>query len=233
MQTPNCIRACAFDGICLDYHVTVSADATASASQAVQDANLHGVFPCLDTCMILNSCAPLSGLPQPCTEDLAVGVRRYVQHRCQDSNNPRHRGRLGLTSAQWINPACSTDVSLLRGTASGAPVYDILALHDVMNSWLPGSRSIMHGHLQWKHPLCSRESLPQKLSARTAVTSSCSQPHCGVSRYSSVLTNLDTSLMPQALSSAYDSSVSRSIPAPVTRHKESTHKPTPLLCLPP
>eukprot|EP00892_Ulva_mutabilis_P004760 jgi/Ulvmu1/2656/UM014_0110.1 len=41
VQTPNCIRACAYDGICLDYNVTVSSDATASASPAVQQANLH------------------------------------------------------------------------------------------------------------------------------------------------------------------------------------------------
>jgi nicotinamidase-related amidase len=42
VQTPNCIRASAFDGISLDYNVIVSSDATASASKQVQDANLHG-----------------------------------------------------------------------------------------------------------------------------------------------------------------------------------------------
>ena len=43
VQTPNCIRAAAFDGISLDYDVTVLADATASRSAQVQAANLDGV----------------------------------------------------------------------------------------------------------------------------------------------------------------------------------------------
>jgi hypothetical protein len=42
VQTPNCIRATAFDGIALDYHqVTVLADATASANSAIQEGNLY------------------------------------------------------------------------------------------------------------------------------------------------------------------------------------------------
>src|SRR4051794_41127261 len=41
VQTPNCIRATANDATSLDYHCTVIADATASASQEVQDANLY------------------------------------------------------------------------------------------------------------------------------------------------------------------------------------------------
>jgi nicotinamidase-related amidase len=41
VQTPNCIRATAFDAVCLDYDVLVLADATASASEEVQQANLH------------------------------------------------------------------------------------------------------------------------------------------------------------------------------------------------
>lgn len=42
VQTPNCIRGTAWDAIALDYpRVTVLADATASASDAVQAANLH------------------------------------------------------------------------------------------------------------------------------------------------------------------------------------------------
>ena len=45
VQTPNCIRATAFDGLSLDYNVIVPSDATASASQEVQDANLHGEAP--------------------------------------------------------------------------------------------------------------------------------------------------------------------------------------------
>ena len=39
-QTPNCIRATAFDGISLDYSVTVLRDATASATPQVQESNL-------------------------------------------------------------------------------------------------------------------------------------------------------------------------------------------------
>eukprot|EP00897_Mesotaenium_endlicherianum_P004647 jgi/Mesen1/420/ME000100S10656 len=41
VQTPNCIRATAFDAVSLDYkHVGVLADATASATDEVQAANL-------------------------------------------------------------------------------------------------------------------------------------------------------------------------------------------------
>lgn len=41
VQTPNCVRATAFDAAALDYHsVAVLADATASSSAAVQAANL-------------------------------------------------------------------------------------------------------------------------------------------------------------------------------------------------
>lgn len=41
VQTPNCIRATAMDAIALDFpKVTVLSDATASASDAVQEANL-------------------------------------------------------------------------------------------------------------------------------------------------------------------------------------------------
>lgn len=39
-QTPNCIRATVFDGISLDYEVAVVSDATSSASEQVQKANL-------------------------------------------------------------------------------------------------------------------------------------------------------------------------------------------------
>jgi nicotinamidase-related amidase len=42
VQTPNCIRGTAWDAIALDYpRVTVLADATASASDQVQQANLY------------------------------------------------------------------------------------------------------------------------------------------------------------------------------------------------
>jgi nicotinamidase-related amidase len=41
VQTPNCIRATANDATSLDYHCVVLSDATASASQAIQDANLY------------------------------------------------------------------------------------------------------------------------------------------------------------------------------------------------
>jgi nicotinamidase-related amidase len=41
VQTPNCIRATAFDGLALDFSVTVLSDATASATGFVQDANLY------------------------------------------------------------------------------------------------------------------------------------------------------------------------------------------------
>ena len=41
VQTPNCIRATANDATSLDYHCVVVSDATASASQAIQDANLY------------------------------------------------------------------------------------------------------------------------------------------------------------------------------------------------
>ena len=42
VQTPNCIRGTAWDAIALDYpQVTVLSDATASASEEVQAANLH------------------------------------------------------------------------------------------------------------------------------------------------------------------------------------------------
>ena len=41
VQTPNCIRATANDATSLDYHCTVVSDATASASQEIQDANLY------------------------------------------------------------------------------------------------------------------------------------------------------------------------------------------------
>ena len=47
MQTPNCIRGTAWDAIALDYsQVTVLSDATASASEAVQQANLHDMRQC-------------------------------------------------------------------------------------------------------------------------------------------------------------------------------------------
>lgn len=42
VQTPNCIRATAFDAVSLDYpQVTVLSDATASASSSVQASNLE------------------------------------------------------------------------------------------------------------------------------------------------------------------------------------------------
>lgn len=40
VQTPNCIRSTACDANALDYECAVLADATASATQAVQEANL-------------------------------------------------------------------------------------------------------------------------------------------------------------------------------------------------
>jgi len=44
VQTPNCIRATAFDAVSLDYKdVTVLADCTASKSKAVQDSNLQDI----------------------------------------------------------------------------------------------------------------------------------------------------------------------------------------------
>lgn len=43
VQTPNCIRATAFDAVSLDYHVAVLSDATASQTPEVQRANLLGV----------------------------------------------------------------------------------------------------------------------------------------------------------------------------------------------
>ena len=39
--TPNCIRATAYDGISLDYNVTVLSDCTSSVSEAVQRSNLE------------------------------------------------------------------------------------------------------------------------------------------------------------------------------------------------
>mmetsp|Transcript_18508 Transcript_18508/g.39752 ORF Transcript_18508/g.39752 Transcript_18508/m.39752 type:complete len:189 (+) Transcript_18508:93-659(+) len=41
VQTPNCIRATAVDALGLDYEVVVLGDATASKSDAVQEANLE------------------------------------------------------------------------------------------------------------------------------------------------------------------------------------------------
>jgi nicotinamidase-related amidase len=41
VQTPNCIRATANDATSLDYRCTVLSDATASANDEVQQANLH------------------------------------------------------------------------------------------------------------------------------------------------------------------------------------------------
>ena len=47
VQTPNCIRGTAWDAIALDYlQVTVLSDATASASEAVQQANLYDMRQC-------------------------------------------------------------------------------------------------------------------------------------------------------------------------------------------
>jgi nicotinamidase-related amidase len=40
VQTPNCIRATANDATSLDYHCIVASDATASATPAIQQANL-------------------------------------------------------------------------------------------------------------------------------------------------------------------------------------------------
>jgi len=41
VQTPNCIRASAFDGNSLDFEVTVAADATAASAPEVHEANLR------------------------------------------------------------------------------------------------------------------------------------------------------------------------------------------------
>ena len=48
VQTPNCIRACAFDGVSLDYEVVVLSDATASKTEQIQAANLQGAPSMLD-----------------------------------------------------------------------------------------------------------------------------------------------------------------------------------------
>lgn len=40
VQTPNCIRATAYDAVSMDYDVAVLADATASATKEIQSANL-------------------------------------------------------------------------------------------------------------------------------------------------------------------------------------------------
>lgn len=40
-QTPNCVRATAFDAVSHDYRTVVIADCTSAASRAVQSANLH------------------------------------------------------------------------------------------------------------------------------------------------------------------------------------------------
>jgi nicotinamidase-related amidase len=42
VQTPNCIRATAFDAMALDYRVAVLSDATAAKSSEVHEANLFG-----------------------------------------------------------------------------------------------------------------------------------------------------------------------------------------------
>ena len=51
VQTPNCIRTCAFDAISLDYDVTVLSDATASQSDAIQAANLQGALHAQRICV--------------------------------------------------------------------------------------------------------------------------------------------------------------------------------------
>jgi hypothetical protein len=74
VQTPNCVRAGAYDGISLDYEVTVLSDATASSSPEVQLANLAGVFD-LCSCHRYTFCdytptiTGLSGL---------MGIRAFV-----------------------------------------------------------------------------------------------------------------------------------------------------------
>ena len=43
VQTPNCIRATAFDGIALDYFTAVIADASAAATEEVHQYNLYDI----------------------------------------------------------------------------------------------------------------------------------------------------------------------------------------------
>lgn len=61
VQTPNCIRATAFDAVALGYHpVMVLRDATASESEAVQDANLYDLRRV--------------GVATPAVEEWAIGL---------------------------------------------------------------------------------------------------------------------------------------------------------------
>ena len=41
VQTPNCIRATAFDAVCLEYDCIVLEDGTASANDDIQSSNLR------------------------------------------------------------------------------------------------------------------------------------------------------------------------------------------------
>ncbi len=50
MQTPNCVRATAVDALGHDYETVVLSDATASKSEAVQEANLEDM-----RCMGINT----------------------------------------------------------------------------------------------------------------------------------------------------------------------------------
>lgn len=63
VQTPNCIRGTAWDALALDYpQVTVLSDATASASDEVQAANLHDMRQVkIDTPTVAEWAAQLAG----------------------------------------------------------------------------------------------------------------------------------------------------------------------------
>ena len=74
LQTPNCIRATAFDAISLDYNsVVVLSDATASATTAIQveappqlDARSVQLFPAgqrLDMCMSFQAATQVDASP--------------------------------------------------------------------------------------------------------------------------------------------------------------------------
>ena len=63
VQTPNCIRTTACDANALDYGCVVLADATASATQAVQDANLFDMRNM--GIEVLTTAGALAALPTP------------------------------------------------------------------------------------------------------------------------------------------------------------------------
>lgn len=50
-QYPNCIRATAYDAICLDYETTVITDATSAASEEIAKANIFDMKNIGISCM--------------------------------------------------------------------------------------------------------------------------------------------------------------------------------------